>query len=218
MADKPVPDRIVGVTVVEHALAAHYLTTLRDRDTGMPAFRTAMRGLSLILGAEATRDLPLVRRTVATPLEEMQSGRLEDDTLFLVSVLRAGEGLLEGLRALVPEARIGHVGLYRDPATLKPVHYYEHLPPRMDRGLVLVVDPMLATGSSAAAAVDRVKLHGGRRIRLLSVIAAPEGVAAMRMQHPDVEIFTGALDRGLDGHGYIRPGLGDAGDRYFGTK
>ncbi|BBK32619.1 uracil phosphoribosyltransferase [Stella humosa] len=206
-----------GVTIVSHALATHYLTTLRDRQTAMPAFRAAMRGLSLILGAEATRDLPLVARPVDTPLETMEAGRLEEDTLFLVSVLRAGEGLLEGLRALVPEARIGHVGLYRDPSTLKPVHYYEHLPPRMDRGLVLVVDPMLATGSSAAAAVDRVKQHGGRHIRLLSVIAAPEGVAAMRAQHPDVRIFVGALDRGLDDHGYIRPGLGDAGDRYFGT-
>ncbi|BBK37848.1 uracil phosphoribosyltransferase [Allostella sp. ATCC 35155] len=207
-----------GVTVVEHALAAHYLTTLRDRTTDMPAFRSAMRGLSLILGAEATRDLPLVRRPVDTPLETMEAGRLMADTLFLVSVLRAGEGLLEGLRALVPEARIGHVGLYRDPASLKPVHYYEHMPPGLDRGLVLVVDPMLATGSSAAAAVDRVKQHGGRRIRLLSVIAAPEGVATMRAQHPEVTIFTAALDRGLDDHGYIRPGLGDAGDRYFGTK
>ena len=205
------------LTVVEHALASHYLTVLRDRDTGMVGFRQAMRGLSLILASEATRDLALARRRIMTPLEEVEVGRLAEDTLFLVSVLRAGEGLLEGARALVPEARIGHVGLYRDPVSLKPVHYYEHLPPSMDRGLVLVVDPMLATGSSAVAAVDRVKEHGGRRIRLLSVIAAPEGVANLRAHHPDVAIFTAALDRGLDDHGYIRPGLGDAGDRYFGT-
>ncbi len=213
MAETPA----AGLTVVEHALASHYLAVLRDRETGMVGFRQAMRGLSLILAMEGTRDLPLARRRIATPLEEVEVGQLEQDTLFLVSVLRAGEGLLEGLRALVPEARIGHVGLYRDPATLKPVHYYEHLPPRMDRGLVLVVDPMLATGSSAVAAVDRVKKHGGRRIRLLSVIAAPEGVANLQARHPDVAIWTAALDRGLDDHGYIRPGLGDAGDRYFGT-
>ncbi|MCC7272658.1 MAG: uracil phosphoribosyltransferase [Alphaproteobacteria bacterium] len=207
-----------GVTVVDHALAAHYLAQLRDRTTPMPAFRDAMRGLSLVLGAAATADLPLRSVTVETPLEATPARRLDDDTLFLVSVLRAGEGLLEGLRHLAPGARIGHVGLYRDPATLKPVHYYEHLPPDMGRGLVLIVDPMLATGASAVAAVDRVKRHGGRRVRLVSVIAAPEGIAAMREAHPDVSIVTAAIDRGLDSHGYIRPGLGDAGDRYFGTQ
>ncbi|MGE0719248.1 MAG: uracil phosphoribosyltransferase, partial [Alphaproteobacteria bacterium] len=175
-------------------------------------------GLSLVLGVAATRDLPLRSAAVETPLEPIEAPRLDEDTLFLVSVLRAGEGLLEGLRHLVPRARIGHVGLYRDHETLKPVHYYEHLPPDMGRGLVIVVDPMLATGSSAVAAVERVKQHGALRVRLVSVIAAPEGIAAMRAAHPDVSIVTAAIDRGLDANGYIRPGLGDAGDRFFGTR
>ena len=206
-----------GVTVLDHPLARDALGRLRERSTPAPAFRGAMRTIAFLLGVEATRDLQLRSVWIETPLEPVEAQALDPVALAVVSVLRAGQGLVEGLIELVPTARIGFVGLYRDPATLKPVRYYESLPSELGRGLVLVADPMLATGGSAAAAVDCVKAQGGTRIRLLSVLAAPEGIAEMRRRHPDVPILTAAIDRQLDDHGYIRPGLGDAGDRLFGT-
>lgn len=206
-----------GVTVLDHPLARDALGRLRERTTPSPAFRGAMRTIAFLLGVEATRDLAVRPSWIDTPLEPVQAEALDPLALAVVSVLRAGQGLVEGLIELVPTARIGFVGLYRDPATLKPVRYYESLPADLGRGLVLVADPMLATGGSAAAAVDCVKARGAERVRLLSVLSAPEGIAEMRRRHPDVAILTAAVDRQLDDHGYIRPGLGDAGDRLFGT-
>lgn len=206
------------VIVVNHPLVQHKLTLMRERDTSTGAFRHLARELSLLIGYEAMRDLPLETVEIETPLEPMQARRLAGKKLCLISILRAGNGILDGLLDLVPSARIGHVGLYRDPETLEPVEYYLKLPDDVGNRICLVVDPMLATGHSAVAAIDRLKQAGCTRMVFVCLLASPEGVACLRKAHPDVRIVTCAIDRGLDSHGYIRPGLGDAGDRLFGTK
>ncbi|GBQ39337.1 MULTISPECIES: uracil phosphoribosyltransferase [Komagataeibacter] len=206
------------VIVVNHPLVQHKLTLMRERDTSTGAFRHLARELSLLIGYEAMRDLPLEAVEIETPLETMQARRLAGKKLCLISILRAGNGILDGLLDLVPSARIGHVGLYRDPETLEPVEYYLKLPDDVGNRICLVVDPMLATGHSAVAAIDRLKQAGCTRMVFVCLLASSEGIACLRKAHPDVRIVTCAIDRGLDEHGYIRPGLGDAGDRLFGTK
>ena len=209
--------RLEGLTVIDHPLVEHKLTLMRDRETSTAGFRRLLREISALLAYEVLRDLELEEVGIETPVAPMRARRLAGKKLCFVSVLRAGDGLLQGLLDLVPAARVGHLGLYRDPETLQPVSYYNKLPEMADR-LAIVVDPMLATGGSGAAAVTEVKRSGAREVRFLALVAAPEGVAAFRAQHPDVPIFTAALDERLNEKGYIVPGLGDAGDRLFGTK
>ncbi|CUW47546.1 uracil phosphoribosyltransferase [Novacetimonas hansenii] len=207
-----------GIVIVMHPLAQHKLTLMRDVRTSTGEFRTLARELSVLLGYEAMRDLPLEDVEIETPLERMQAPRLAGKKLCLVSILRAGNGILDGMLDLVPSARIGHIGLFRDPDTLEPVEYYLKLPDDIGRRVCIVVDPMLATGHSAAAAIARLKQAGADTIVFVCLLAAPQGIACLRAAHPDVRIVTCAIDRELDDHGYIRPGLGDAGDRLFGTK
>ncbi|PYD47637.1 uracil phosphoribosyltransferase [Novacetimonas pomaceti] len=206
------------VVVLTHPLARHKLTLLRDARTSTGEFRRLARELSMLAGYEALRDLPVEDVEIDTPLERMTGQQLAGKKLCLVSILRAGNGILDGMLDLVPSARVGHVGLYRDPATLEPVEYYLKLPDDLARRRCVVVDPMLATGHSAVAAITRLKQAGADSIVFVCLLAAPEGVACLRAAHPDVRVVTCAIDRGLDDHGYIRPGLGDAGDRLFGTK
>jgi uracil phosphoribosyltransferase len=206
------------VTVADHPLVQHKLALLRRASTSTASFRTIVRELSLLLAYEATRDLPLETLEIETPLERTQVAMISGKKLCLISILRAGNGILDGMLELLPSARVGHIGLYRDPATLQPVEYYMKLPEDMDQREAILVDPMLATGHSAAAAVARVKQTGAKSIRFICLLAAPEGIAAFHAEHPDVPVFTAAIDRGLDDHGYIRPGLGDAGDRLYGTR
>jgi uracil phosphoribosyltransferase len=206
------------LTVVDHPLVQHKLTIMRDRDTSTAGFRKLLREISLLLAYEITRDLPMTTKTVETPLTEMEAPVLKGKKLALVSILRAGNGLMDGVLELIPSARVGFIGLYRDEATLQPVQYYSKLPQDMANRVAIAVDPMLATGNSSAAAVDLIKAAGARDIRFLCLLAAPEGVARMREAHPDVRIVTAALDERLNEKGYIVPGLGDAGDRMFGTK
>ncbi len=207
-----------NVTVVGHPLVQHKLTLLRRRETPTAEFRHLAREISLLMAYEVTRDLPLGTVRIETPLEPMDAPVLAGKKLCFVSVLRAGNGILDGMLDLIPSARVGHIGLYRDPATLRPVRYYMKLPADIAERQVIVVDPMLATGHSLAAAVDLLKEEGARRIRVLCLLAAPEGLSVMTTRHPDVPVCTAAIDRELDAHGYIRPGLGDAGDRLFGTR
>ncbi|GAB5445336.1 uracil phosphoribosyltransferase [Gymnodinialimonas sp.] len=206
------------LTVVDHPLVQHKLTLMRDEDCSTKSFRQLLREISHLLAYEVTRNLPMTTVTVNTPLEPMQAPAIKGKKLALVSILRAGNGLLDGILELIPNARVGFVGLYRDPETLQPVEYYYKVPEAMEDRLTIVVDPMLATGNSSAAAVTRLKEGGARNIRFLCLLAAPEGVARMKEAHPDVPIVTAALDSHLNDHGYIVPGLGDAGDRMFGTK
>jgi uracil phosphoribosyltransferase len=207
-----------GVTVVAHPLVRHKLTLLRQRETPTAEFRRIVREISLLIAYEATRHLPLETVPIDTPLEPMMAPMLSGKKLCFVSILRAGQGILDGMLDLVPSARVGHVGLYRDHATLQPVEYYVKLPDDIAARDVIVVDPMLATGHSAAAAIARVRQAGAVRVSYVCLIAAPEGLSVLRAAHPEVPVYTAAIDRGLDSHGYIRPGLGDAGDRLFGTK
>lgn len=207
-----------NVTVLDHPLLRHKLTLLRDRTTPTGQFRQVAREIALLMAYEVTRDLPLETVAIETPLEAMPAERLAGKKLCIVSILRAGNGILEGMLDLIPSARVGHVGLYRDPATLQPVEYYLKLPSDAAERLAIVVDPMLATGHSAAAAVTRLKQAGVTRMKFVCLLAAPEGLAAFAAAHPDVPVFTAAIDRQLDSHGYIRPGLGDAGDRFYGTR
>jgi uracil phosphoribosyltransferase len=207
-----------NLTIVDHPLVQHKLTLMRRREKSTKEFRLLLRETSLLLGYEIMRDLPLQMVPIETPLEPMMAPLLAGKKLCFVSVLRAGAGLLEGLLDLVPSARVGHIGLYRDPISKRPVEYFIKLPEDIDERLVIAVDPMLATGYSAVAAVDAIKRAGATQVRFLSLLSAPEGVGVMLRAHPDVPIFTAALDRELDDHAYIRPGLGDAGDRLFGTK
>jgi uracil phosphoribosyltransferase len=207
-----------NVTVLDHPLVQHKLTLLRDRRTSTGEFRRLAREISLLMGYELTRDLKLETTRIDTPLEAMDAPRLTGKKLCVVSILRAGSGILDGMLDLIPSARVGHVGLYRDPATLQAVEYYLKLPTDVAERLVIVVDPMLATGSSAAAAITRLKQAGVTDLRFACLVAAPEGLRALAATHPDVPVLTAAVDRELDSHGYIRPGLGDAGDRFFGTK
>ena len=206
------------VTIVDHPLVQHKLALLRRASTSTASFRTVVRELSLLLAYEATRDLPLGLVQIDTPLEPTEVAMISGKKLCLISILRAGNGILDGMLELLPSARVGHIGLYRDPATLQPVQYYLKLPEDMDQRAAILVDPMLATGNSAAAAVTLVKQAGAKSIRFICLLAAPEGLAAFHAEHPDVPVFTAAVDRGLDDHGYIRPGLGDAGDRLYGTR
>ena len=206
------------VRVIDHPLVQHKLTLMRRVDTPTAKFRALLREIALLLGYEVTRDLALTEETIETPLESMTAPVLAGKKLVLVSILRAGNGLLEGMLDLMPAARVGHIGLYRDPATLMAIEYYFKVPEDLDDREVIAVDPMLATAHSAIAAVHRLKEAGARSIKLVCLVAAPEGLEAFDREHPDVSVYTAAVDERLDGHGYIRPGLGDAGDRLYGTK
>jgi uracil phosphoribosyltransferase len=212
------PDQVGQTVVLKHPLVQHKLTLLRRRETPVADFRRIMREISLLLAYEATRGLALETVAIETPLEPMQAPLLSGKKLCFVSILRAGQGILDGMLDLVPSARVGHVGLYRDHTTLQPVEYYCKLPEDIAARDVIVVDPMLATGHSAAAAITRLHDAGASRVSFVCVIAAPEGVGTLSAAHPEVPIYTAAVDRGLDANGYIRPGLGDAGDRLFGTR
>ena len=206
------------LTIVDHPLVHHKLTLMRDKSTSTAGFRQLLREISLLLAYEVTRTLPVTYQRIETPLQPMDAPVLEGKKLALVSILRAGNGLMDGILELIPSARVGFVGLYRDPETLQPVQYYSKLPKELDARMTIVVDPMLATGNSSAAAIDLIKAAGATNIKFLCLLASPEGVARMAEAHPDVQIVTAALDERLDEHGYIVPGLGDAGDRMFGTK
>ena len=207
-----------NLTVVTHPLVQHKLTLMREKDTSTASFRQLLREISLLLAYEVTRGLPMTTKRIETPLEPMDAPMIEGRKLALVSILRAGNGLLDGILELIPAARVGFIGLYRDPETLQPVQYYCKLPDHLEDRVCIVVDPMLATGNSSAAAVTLLKQSGARNIRFLCLLAAPEGIKHMQEAHPDVPIVTAAVDSHLNDHGYIVPGLGDAGDRMFGTK
>ncbi len=206
------------LTVVNHPLVQHKLTLMRENSTSTAVFRQLLREISQLLAYEVTYELPMTTREIDTPLRKMDAPVLAGRKLALISILRAGNGLLDGMLELIPSARVGFVGLYRDEETLKPVQYYFKVPEQLSERLSIVVDPMLATGNSSAAAVDLVKQAGAKNIRFLCLLAAPEGVARMKEAHPDVPIVTASLDERLNDIGYILPGLGDAGDRMFGTK
>ncbi|MCT4611235.1 MAG: uracil phosphoribosyltransferase [Pelagimonas sp.] len=206
------------LTIVDHPLVQHKLTIMRDKDTSTNSFRQLLREISHLLAYEVTRNLPMTTRRIDTPMQEMDAPAIAGKKMALVSILRAGNGLLDGILELIPAARVGFVGMYRDEETLKPVEYYCKLPSELEDRLTIVVDPMLATGNSSVAAIDLVKAKGAKNIRFLCLLAAPEGVARMKEAHPDVPIVTASLDEKLNELGYIMPGLGDAGDRMFGTK
>jgi len=207
-----------GVTVITHPLVQHKLTLMRRKDASTSSFRTLLNELSMLMAYEVTRDMPVQLVDIDTPLEAMQAPMIDGKKLVFVSILRAGNGILEGMLSVVPGARVGHIGLYRDPQTLQAVEYYFKMPQDMQARDVLVVDPMLATGNSAAAAISRLKQLKPRSIKFVCLLTCPEGIAALQKTHPDVPIFTAAIDRQLNEHGYILPGLGDAGDRIFGTQ
>ena len=207
-----------NVTVVDHPLVQHKLTLMRRKETPTAEFRQLARETSLLLAYEVTRDLPMTEKDIETPITAMRAPALAGKKLCLISILRAGNGILDGMLDLMPSARVGHVGLYRDPETLRPVQYYFKVPGGLDERVVIVVDPMLATGNSAATAVQLIKDAGARTIKFVCLLSAPEGIATFSAAHPDVPIITAAIDECLNDHGYIVPGLGDAGDRIYGTK
>lgn len=207
-----------NVHVIDHPLIRHKLTIMRDKRTSTNEFRDLLREISLLMGYELLRDLPTEEVSIETPLEEMTGYQLAGKKLCVVSILRAGNGFLDGILELVPSARVGHIGLYRDPETLVPVEYYLKFPDDLANRQVIAVDPMLATGGSAVAAIDRIKDHDATDIKFLCLLACPEGIKTLHEAHPDVQIYTAAIDRQLNDHGYILPGIGDAGDRIFGTK
>ena len=207
-----------NVYVMDHPLIQHKIGLLRREETGSRDFRALVGEIAMLMCYEATRDLKLEDVKITTPICETPAKQLEGKKLAIVPILRAGIGMVEGMLALIPAAKVGHIGLYRDPETLEPVEYYCKLPADCDEREVFVVDPMLATGGSCAAAIELLKAKGVKKIRFLCTIAAPEGVERMRREHPDVDLYIGALDDHLNDHGYIVPGLGDAGDRIFGTK
>jgi uracil phosphoribosyltransferase len=208
----------MGVTIVSHPLVQHKLTIMRDKDTSTAGFRRLLKEISLLLCYEVTRDLQLTNITIQTPLVEMESPVIEGKKLVFASILRAGNGLLEGMLDLVPAARVAHIGLYRDHDTLQPVEYYFKAPEDIVNRLIIVVDPMLATANSAIVAIQKLKDRGASNIRFLCLLAAPEGIQRFTEAHPDVPVFTAAIDSHLNEKGYIVPGLGDAGDRMYGTK
>ena len=206
------------IHIVDHPLVQHKLSLMREKTQPTATFRQLMREVSLLLAYEVTRDLPLETTEIDTPLELMQAPVLSGKKLCFVSILRAGNGLLEGMLDLLPSARVGHVGIYRAPDTLNAIEYYYKVPQDIDDRLVIVVDPMLATAHSGIAAVDRLKQGGAKKMKFVCLLAAPEGVSAFTTAHPDVPLYTAAIDRQLNEHGYILPGLGDAGDRLYGTR
>ena len=207
-----------NVHVFDHPLIQHKLSILRDKDTGAKAFRELVGEIAMLMCYEATRDLPLEEVMIETPVATAKCRQIAGKKLAIVPILRAGLGMVDGMFALMPNVKVGHIGLYRDPETLEPVKYYFKMPPDISERDVIILDPMLATGGSAAAAAMFLKEVGVKHIKLMSIIAAPEGVQRMQSEHPDVDIFVAALDDHLNEHGYIVPGLGDAGDRIFGTK
>lgn len=206
------------VVIIDHPLVQHKLSVLRSKDTNTNDFRNLIREISILMGYEILRDLPMEEVDIETPLEKMKTKMLAGKKLCIVPILRAGTGFLDGLLQLVPLARVGHIGLYRDPETLVPVEYYLKFPEDMASRRVIVVDPMLATGNSAVAAVERVKDSEATDIKFMCLIAAPEGLKTFHEAHPDIPVYTAAIDRELNEQGYILPGIGDAGDRIFGTK
>lgn len=208
----------MSVSYMTHPLIKHKITLMRDEKTSTKEFRNLVEEIAMLMGYEALSDLQMIETTVKTPIEETRQPVIAGKKLAIVPILRAGLGMVSGVQALVPSARIGHIGLYRDPETHEPHEYYCKLPEPIEERQILVVDPMLATGGSAIAAVDFIKQHGGKRIKFMSIIAAPEGVKALTQAHPDVQLYVGCLDRCLNENAYICPGLGDAGDRIFGTK
>ena len=207
-----------NVFVINHPLIQHKLSLMRRKTTSTSSFRALLQELSMLMAYEVTRDLPLVMEDIETPLEPMRAPVLEGKKIVLISVLRAGTGMLDGMLRIVPSARVGHIGLYRDPKTLEPVEYFFKVPSEMHDRDAIVMDPMLATGNSAAAAVARVKATGPKSVKYVCLLAAPEGIVTFRKHHPDVPFYTPAIDVRLNDHGYILPGLGDAGDRLYGTK
>ena len=207
-----------NVHLIDHPLVQHKLTLMRRKDASTNTFRTLLNELSSLMAYEVTRDMPLQDVQIETPLETMTGQMIDGKKLVFVSILRAGNGILEGMLNVVPGARVGHVGLYRDPATLQAVEYYFKMPGEMNERDIVVVDPMLATGNSAIAAIDRLKKLNPKSIKFVCLLTCPEGVKALQAAHPDVHIYTASVDRELNSHGYIVPGLGDAGDRIFGTK
>jgi uracil phosphoribosyltransferase len=209
------PDK---VHLIDHPLVQHKLTLMRRKDASTNTFRTLLNELSMLMAYEVTRDMPMQDIEIETPLEKTTSKVIDGKKLVFVSILRAGNGILEGMLSVVPGARVGHVGLYRDPKTLTAVEYYFKMPHDMEERDIVVVDPMLATGNSAIAAVERLKELNPKSIKFVCLLTCPEGIAALQAAHPDVPIYTAAIDRELNSHGYILPGLGDAGDRIFGTK
>ena len=214
------PDRATreGVTVVDHPLVQHKLTLMRDKTRSTKGFRQLLNEIGMLLAYEVTRDLPLETVPIETPLQAMEAPQIAGKKLVLAPILRAGVGFLDGMLDLVPSARVAHVGLYRDPDTLQAVEYYFKAPSDLADRWVLVLDPMLATANSAVAAIDRLKERGARDLRFVCLLAAPEGIDRLRGTHPDVPIWTAAVDSHLNDHGYIVPGLGDAGDRMYGTR
>lgn len=207
-----------GVTVVDHPLVGHKLTLMRDKRRSTKGFRQLLNEIGMLLCYEVTRDLPTELIEIETPLEPMMAPQIAGKKLVFAPILRAGVGFLDGMLELVPSARVAHIGLYRDPQTLTAVEYYFKAPQDLADRLVIIMDPMLATANSASAAVERLKEHGAKDIRFVCLLAAPEGIAKLRGDHPDVRIWTAAIDKRLNDHGYILPGLGDAGDRMFGTR
>lgn len=209
---------MANVTIFTHPLIQHKITYLRDKNTGSKEFRELVEEIGMLMGFEVMRDLPLMETEIETPITKTKAKVLAGRKLALVPILRAGLGMVNGVSALVPSAKIGHIGLYRDEETLEPHEYYCKLPKPIEERQIIVLDPMLATGGSAVAAIDFVKQHGGKNIKFMCIIAAPEGIKKLSEAHPDVEIYCGCLDEKLNENGYIVPGLGDAGDRIFGTK
>ncbi|MGE0098744.1 MAG: uracil phosphoribosyltransferase [Hydrogenophaga sp.] len=207
-----------NVHLINHPLVQHKLTLMRRKDASTNSFRRLLNEMAMLMTYEVTRDMPMQDIEIETPLETMQAKVIDGKKLVFVSILRAGNGILDGMLSVVPGARVGHIGLYRDPKTLTAVEYYFKMPTHMNERDVIVVDPMLATGNSAIAAVDRLKEIGPRSIKFVCLLTCPEGIAALQRAHPDVPIYTAAIDRELNSHGYILPGLGDAGDRIFGTQ
>lgn len=203
---------------ITHPLVQHKLTLMRRKDASTSSFRRLLNELSMLMAYEVTRDMEVSYVDIETPMEAMRAPTIDGKKLALISILRAGTGILDGMLQVVPGARVGHIGMYRDPNTLQPVEYFFKVPQNMEEREAIVVDPMLATGNSAVAAITRIKKTHPRSIKFMCLLTCPEGIAAMRSAHPDVHIYTAAIDRELNDHGYIMPGLGDAGDRIFGTK
>ena len=207
-----------NVIIMDHPLIRHKISRLRDKSTGTNEFRTLVSEIAMLMGFEALRDLPTELVEIETPIETTKQPMIAGKKMAIVPILRAGLGMVDGVLQLVPSAKIGHIGLYRDPDTHEPHEYYCKLPEPIDQRTILVVDPMLATGGSGADAITMIKQHGGKNIKFMCIIAAPEGLERLHKEHPDVQIYVGALDRQLNENAYICPGLGDAGDRIFGTK